>query len=218
LNSAMNTVADSVQRKLRARVAERQESWRVPGLFGAVVRDGELAWSAGVGAADVAKPEVPPDEDTQYRIGSITKTFTAVLVLALRDEGKLSLDDRLTRFVAEPARSPSHLCRNPGCGCRHCGGAELALADRHGPGWGLLCLQRHGRGALPDRAAPRHLPGVQALDQDARALHLLDTYVSFATDGSQTARLPGPCRDRAPERILRRVERTRGGVVAHTWR
>jgi CubicO group peptidase (beta-lactamase class C family) len=97
----MNTVADSVQRSLRARVAERQESWRVPGLIGAVVRDGELAWSRGVGAADVTKPELPPDELTQYRIGSITKTFTAVLVMALRDEGKLSLDDRLTRFVPE---------------------------------------------------------------------------------------------------------------------
>ena len=46
-----------------------------------------------------------PDEFTQYRIGSITKTFTAVLVLALRDEGKLSLDDRLTRFVPETKHS-----------------------------------------------------------------------------------------------------------------
>jgi len=37
----------------------------------------------------------------------------------------------------------------------------------------LLLLQRDRRGAQPDRAVPRHLPGVPALDQDARALHLL---------------------------------------------
>ena len=41
--------------------------------------------------------------DTQYRIGSITKTFTAVCVLQLRDAGELSLDDALTRFVPESA-------------------------------------------------------------------------------------------------------------------
>jgi CubicO group peptidase (beta-lactamase class C family) len=101
----MSVVADSVQRTLRATVAKRQASWRVPGLLGAVVRDGGLAWSFGVGALDVTKPDIAPDENTQYRIGSITKSFTAVLVLALRDEGKLSLDDRLTRFVPQTKHS-----------------------------------------------------------------------------------------------------------------
>src|SRR4029450_12410854 len=101
----MSVVADSVQRTLRATVAKRQASWRVPGLLGAVGRDGGLAWSFGVGALRVTKPDIAPDENTQYRIGSITKSFTAVLVLALRDEGKLSLDDRLTRVVPKTKHS-----------------------------------------------------------------------------------------------------------------
>ena len=44
---------------------------------------------------------------------------------------------------------------------------------RGGPGRGLLHLQRDRRGALPDREVPGHLLGVHALDQDARAVHLL---------------------------------------------
>ena len=47
---------------------------------------------------------MPPGDDTQYMIGSITKTFTAVLVMALRDEGRLALDDRAGHL---PARHPA---------------------------------------------------------------------------------------------------------------
>jgi CubicO group peptidase (beta-lactamase class C family) len=88
-------------RSLDRIAARRQSDGRVPGLICGVVRDGELAWSGAVGAADVAQPERPPTTDTQYAIGSITKTFTASMVMALRDEGRLDLDDPLSRFVPE---------------------------------------------------------------------------------------------------------------------
>ena len=52
-------------------------------------------------------------------------------------------------------------------------GAELVLARPGRPGRRLLHLRRDGRGALPDRAVPGHLSGLQALDQDARAVRLL---------------------------------------------
>ena len=109
-------IAASVQRSLGRMLAERQVDWRVPGLAAGVVRDGILGWSGGVGAVDVTHPEVPPDGETQYRIGSITKTFTAALVMALRDDGRLDLDDRLTRFCRGPSthRSPfDRCCRTP---------------------------------------------------------------------------------------------------------
>src|SRR5437764_12218682 len=76
--------------RLLARVAEAQANARVPSLVAGVVRDGALAWSGGRGLVDGAAP-LP---DTQYRIGSISKTFTAVLVMRLRDEGALALTDR----------------------------------------------------------------------------------------------------------------------------
>jgi CubicO group peptidase (beta-lactamase class C family) len=74
-------------------VATAQATGRVPSLVAGVVRDGELAHVSGAG-------ELPrPDPDTQYRIGSISKTLTAALILRLRDEGRLALDDLLYRHL-----------------------------------------------------------------------------------------------------------------------
>jgi CubicO group peptidase (beta-lactamase class C family) len=75
-----------------------QRSARSPSIAAATVRDGTLTWSDDAGLADV-EGEVAPSLDTQYAIGSITKTFTAVLVLQARDLGKLQLDDRLDQHL-----------------------------------------------------------------------------------------------------------------------
>jgi CubicO group peptidase (beta-lactamase class C family) len=90
-----STVSAGTARQLLADVARVQRTGRVPSLVAAVVRDGSLAWSAGRGAVDGTEPDV----DVQYRIGSITKTVTAVAVLRLRDEGRLDLGDPLERHV-----------------------------------------------------------------------------------------------------------------------
>jgi CubicO group peptidase (beta-lactamase class C family) len=84
-------------------VREKQREWRTPGLIAGVVRDGSLEWSLGVGASDVARPDGAPSPDTAFAIGSISKTFTAVSIMALRDEGKLSLSDPVSRFLDVPA-------------------------------------------------------------------------------------------------------------------
>jgi CubicO group peptidase (beta-lactamase class C family) len=73
-------------------VARAQADGRVPTLVAAVVRDGSLAHLARSGTG-------PADPHVQYRIGSITKTMTAVLVLQLRDAGRLALDDPLDRHL-----------------------------------------------------------------------------------------------------------------------
>jgi CubicO group peptidase (beta-lactamase class C family) len=83
----------------------RQRTHRVPGLYAGVARHGQLVWGAGIGAADVTDLETPPGPDDQFLIASNTKTFTAVLVLQLRDEGKLSLDDPLDKHLPEVAHS-----------------------------------------------------------------------------------------------------------------
>jgi CubicO group peptidase (beta-lactamase class C family) len=83
-------VLPATAHRLLARVAEAQANARVPSVVAAVVRDGGLAWSGGRGLVAGAAPTA----DTQYRIGSISKTFTAVLVMRLRDEGTLALTDR----------------------------------------------------------------------------------------------------------------------------
>ena len=78
---------------LLARTARAQRDGRAPSLVAGVVRGGALAWSTGRG--DVAEPHT----DVQYRLGSITKTVTAVTVLRLRDEGRLDLDDALEQHL-----------------------------------------------------------------------------------------------------------------------
>jgi len=89
-----------LQRVLEAKLLEAQRGWRSPGLSVGVVRDGGLVWSKHVGAARL-DPSTAADDDTQYMIGSITKTFTAVLIMQLRDAGRLSLDDPLRTWLPE---------------------------------------------------------------------------------------------------------------------
>ncbi|MGY1705175.1 serine hydrolase domain-containing protein [Geodermatophilus sp. SYSU D00697] len=86
-------VLPSTARTLLARTARAQREGRAPSLVAGVVREDGLVWSAGRG--DVPEPHT----DVQYRLGSISKTVTAVAVLRLRDEGRLDLDDPLDRHV-----------------------------------------------------------------------------------------------------------------------
>jgi CubicO group peptidase (beta-lactamase class C family) len=86
-------VLPTTARLLRARTARAQRDGRAPSLVAGVVRDGGLAWSAGRG--EVAEPHT----DVQYRLGSISKPVTAIVVLRLRDEGLLHLDDPLDRHL-----------------------------------------------------------------------------------------------------------------------
>lgn len=74
-------------------LAAYQAVRRLPSVVATVLEDGEEAWTGGAGE--------PVDPDTQFRIGSITKTMTGVLVLQCRDEGLLDLDDALGRSVPE---------------------------------------------------------------------------------------------------------------------
>lgn len=73
---------------------------RVAGLAIAVARRGEVLLERGYGMADL-EHEVPVTERTVFRLGSITKQFTAAAVMKLVEEGKLSLDDELTRFLPD---------------------------------------------------------------------------------------------------------------------
>src|SRR5262249_29871590 len=75
----------------------------VPGVSVGIVIDGELAYAKGFGVVDPATKSVP-DADTVYRIGSISKSFTGLALLSLRDEGVLDLDDPLAHWVPEAGK------------------------------------------------------------------------------------------------------------------
>jgi CubicO group peptidase (beta-lactamase class C family) len=83
-----------------------QADGRLPSVSAAVLRAGEVVWSDALGASDVEGP-VPATVDTQYRVGSITKTFTAVAVMQLRDAGALDLEDTLDRHLPGVPHRPT---------------------------------------------------------------------------------------------------------------
>ena len=100
------SASDALAARLDRLTGVEQRDKRYASLAAAVLRDGELIWENAVGAADVeAKVEATPD--TQYRVGSITKTFTATAIMQLRDAGKLDLEDTLDKHVAGAAYRPS---------------------------------------------------------------------------------------------------------------
>lgn len=92
------------------RVFERFQRQRgIPGLVYGIVVDRNLAWVKGIGVRDL-RTQDPVTPDTVFRIASMTKSFTALAILKLRDEGKLSLDDPASKYIPELARLEYPTC------------------------------------------------------------------------------------------------------------
>lgn len=95
----MPGVDPATSRALSYRLAVEQSQHRLPSISAGLVRGGVLVWSGAVGTLDGRSEGAAPTAQTQYRIGSITKTFVAVEVLRMRDEGLLDLNDPLRLHV-----------------------------------------------------------------------------------------------------------------------
>ncbi len=72
----------------------------IPGMVWGIVQDGRLVHVKGAGVQDLEKKR-PVNADSLFRIASMTKAFTALSILKLRDEGKLSLDAPVETYVPE---------------------------------------------------------------------------------------------------------------------
>ncbi|MGC2996843.1 serine hydrolase domain-containing protein [Streptomyces sp. G35A] len=124
MTTPQDELLPGTRRALLHRIAVAQAEGRAPSLVATVVRGGEAVWTG----ARTSVEGHAPDEHVQYRIGSITKTFTAVLVLRLRDEGALDLGDPLEKHL-------------PGTGAGEATIAELLAhsgglaAETPGPWW-----------------------------------------------------------------------------------
>jgi CubicO group peptidase (beta-lactamase class C family) len=90
-------VSSQPSEQLTSILRRGQARFRLPGVSAAVYHGGEVVWADAIGIAEDGGPDATPD--TQYRIGSITKTFTAAAVMLLREEGRLELDDPLGRHL-----------------------------------------------------------------------------------------------------------------------
>ncbi|HUR21947.1 MAG TPA: serine hydrolase domain-containing protein, partial [Vicinamibacterales bacterium] len=94
------------------------QSARVPGIAYGVLIDGQLIHTGSVGVRELATRS-PITPDTVFRIASMTKSFTALCILKLRDEGKLSLDDPAERYVPELANLKYPTADSPRLTIRH---------------------------------------------------------------------------------------------------
>jgi len=85
-------------------VRSEMQRQRVPGVAIGIVSHGTVVASKGYGIANV-ELGVPVSEDTLFQSGSLGKQFTAVAVMLQVEEGKLGLDDPLTKYFADAPRS-----------------------------------------------------------------------------------------------------------------
>ncbi|WP_353227595.1 serine hydrolase domain-containing protein [Novosphingobium sp.] len=90
----------SVEPAIDAIFAKWQAENHVPGMVYGVVANGKLAYVHGLGVQDLDSRR-PVNADTLFRIASMTKAFTALSILSLRDKGLLSLDDPAEKYVPE---------------------------------------------------------------------------------------------------------------------
>src|SRR5882724_3214079 len=115
----------------------------VPGISAAVVLQGELAWSAGYGMADLEN-YVPATSATLFRLGSISKPLTATAALQLVDRGKLDLDAPVQKYCSAFPQKDSPITTRELLG--HLGGI------RH--------YNKDGKGDIPEDSA-RHFATMQ---------------------------------------------------------
>ncbi len=109
---------------------------RMPGAVMGIIIDGELVWTQTAGVREVSNSAgdankapaapgasgaagAPVTPETVFRIASMTKSFTAMAILKLRDDGKLSLDDPVSRYVPELANLPYPTADSPAITIRH---------------------------------------------------------------------------------------------------
>jgi CubicO group peptidase (beta-lactamase class C family) len=79
---------------------EHAERNHFPGFVWGVVVDGKLLYSGSTGFTNVAK-KIPANSNSDFRIASMTKSFTTLAIVKLRDEGKINLDDPASKYIPE---------------------------------------------------------------------------------------------------------------------
>lgn len=127
IGATISARADEIDSLVRSEMAKQH----IAGLSLAVIRNGKIEKAQGYGLANV-ELNVKANRDTVYEIGSMTKQFTALGMLLLAEEGKLSLDDPVSKYLdgAPPAWGKITI--------RHCLTHTAGLKDYLGlPDFGL---------------------------------------------------------------------------------
>ncbi|HEU4932799.1 MAG TPA: serine hydrolase domain-containing protein, partial [Pyrinomonadaceae bacterium] len=95
---------DSFEKKIDEYLRTQMQAQQIPGIALAVVRDGKIVLARGYGLANV-EHQVPVKPETIFQSGSTGKQFTATAVMMLVEEGKLSLEDKITKYFTDAPES-----------------------------------------------------------------------------------------------------------------
>ncbi|HJP95089.1 MAG TPA: serine hydrolase domain-containing protein [Pyrinomonadaceae bacterium] len=91
---------NSFDAKVDEYIHSEMQAQQIPGLSLAVIKDGRIVLAKGYGLANV-EHQVPVKPETIFQSGSVGKQFTATAVMMLIEEGKLSLDDKITKYFPD---------------------------------------------------------------------------------------------------------------------
>ena len=207
--------------EMKARVGGILNRRPAVGLAVGVVRDGRLEFFHGHGVADIAS-NTPVTEDTVFRIASITKTFTAIAVMQLWEQGLVDLDapanDYLRAYRLIPAKAGfrpatvrhllTHTAGVPEVAAplRRCSGRTSARASRLGRAAAVA------RRVLPRRSPPGGRAGHQVHLHRPRVRHARPDRRGREREAARP--LPPRAHLRAPRHDRHRPPPIRAGQVA----
>ena len=106
LVSSIQVVQAQTDQQIDAYLTTQMNRYHIPGLSLAVVRGDRVVLQKGYGLANV-ELAVPAKSESVYMIGSVTKHFTAAGIMMLADEGKISLDEKITEYLADVPDVPA---------------------------------------------------------------------------------------------------------------
>lgn len=168
-------------------VRRAQADGRIPALSVALLRADRDPWIMTVGES--GDPERPLGPDSRFRIGSVTKTFTAVLVMQARDDGLLDLDQPVSRYLDVPAHGDATIRRL----LSHTAGYQR---EPYGDVWDTLIAPDAGRMLAELDRAERVLPNARRYHYSNLGLAVLGQLVAKLRGGTWaeilTERILGP--------------------------
>jgi len=134
---------------------EYAEKEHMPGFVYGIVLDGNLIYSGGFGFSNLEQ-KIKVSSKTLFRIASMSKSFTALSILQLRDAGKLNLDDPISKYLDEAK--------------------NLKYLTKYAPDITIRHLLTHGAGYPEDNPWGDR----QLADSDEELMQLIDAGVSFS--------------------------------------
>ena len=87
-------------RRLESQFEQMRQLLKIPGMSVAIVKNDRVLWTKGFGYADIQK-RIPAEPRTVYYIASLTKTFATTVLMQLVEQGKLDLDDPMSKYSDE---------------------------------------------------------------------------------------------------------------------